>query len=255
MSHSLTNSPTLNQYRTDEKSSSDSSGAELRGEAGSCYLQRHSPSLRLRLLLFHTTFWFDPRQKDLTEVWTEAEGEGRIRFLLWCIECGCSVGWSRCSFFFYCFRLVSSSQLTWSPLHSVIISLPCSHFLLWGENQPDSVAPPHPAPSISPPSSSESDRSSMFLLVSPHGLHPSLLLQRFVWEVVFTSTRLLSSLSWTLILLRRVRLRIVLITHRSSHTADVHLQTVTDVYVLSKEPKQEVLHEKARKRPDQQDKC
>lgn len=160
MSHSLTNSLTLNQYRTDEKSSSDSSGAELRGsvssdesaagrrqhwirgEAGSCYLQRHSPSLRLRLLLFHTTFWFDPRQKDLTEVRTEAEGERRIRFLLWCIECGCSVGWSRCSFFFffYCFRLVSSSQLTWSPLHSVIISLPCSHFLLWGENQPDSVA-------------------------------------------------------------------------------------------------------------------
>lgn len=140
MSHSLTNSPTLNQYRTDEKSSSDSSGAELRGEAGSCYLQRHSPSLRLHLLLFHTTFWFDPRQKDLTEVRTEAEGERRIRFLLWCIECGCSVGWSRCSFFFYCFRLVSSSQLTWSPLHSVIISLPCSHFLLWGENQPDSVA-------------------------------------------------------------------------------------------------------------------
>lgn len=147
------------RHWTSTESSSDSSGAELRGrvssdesaarrrlhwirgEAGSCYLQRHSPSLRLRLLLFHTTFWFDPRQKDLTEVRTEAEGERRIRFLLWCIECGCSVGWSRCSFFFfYCFRLVSSSQLTWSPLHSVIISLPCSHFLLWGENQPDSVA-------------------------------------------------------------------------------------------------------------------
>lgn len=147
MSHSLTNSPTLNQYRTDEKSSSDSSGAELRGrvssdesaarrrlhwirgEAGSCYLQRHSPSLRLRLLLFHTTFWFDPRQKDLTEVWTEAEGERRIRFLLWCIECGCSVGWSRCSsffFFFYCFRLsfsLLSVNLITSPLRHNLTSL------------------------------------------------------------------------------------------------------------------------------------
>lgn len=113
----------------------------------------------------------------------------------------------------------------------------------------------HPSLHLPAATHLHADRSSMFLLVSPHGLHPSLLLQRFVWEVVFTSTRLLSSLSSTLILLRCVRLRIVLITHRSSHTADVHLQTVTDVYVLSKEAKQEVLHEKAGKRPDQQDKC
>lgn len=63
----------------------------------------------------------------------------------------------------------------------------------------------HPSLHLPAATHLHADRSSMFLLVSPHGLHPSLLLQRFVWEVVFTSTRLLSSLSWTLILLRRVR--------------------------------------------------
>lgn len=144
---------------------------------------------------------FDPRQKDSTEVWTEAEGEGSDS----CCDASCEdvrsggVGApSSSTVSDWCH--ISSSQLPWSPLHSVIISLPCSHFLLWGENQPDSVAS----------SSSSSIHLSTFqqrvrqilhvspsLLVSPHGLRPSLLLQRFVWEVVLTSTPLLSSLSET----------------------------------------------------------
>lgn len=85
-------------------------------------------------------------------------------------SCGCSVGWSRrFFFFFYCFRLTShlllSGNRITSPLRHNLTSL--FLFSTLSRNNLTASPPPHPAPSVSPPSSSESSPRWQILHVSP----------------------------------------------------------------------------------------
>ena len=239
--------PTLSQCRADdEKSSSDSS--ELKWATGSVsstfaasltFSPAASPSL-------HTRFWFDLCQRDLTQMWTEAEGEDQISPAMHRVDVRSGgVGASSSSSSTVSgSRHISSSQVTGSPLHSVITSLPCSCFLLWAETTwQRRLLLIQLRPSLHLPAVSHlhADRSSMFLLhhpaspsllLPPHGLLWSLLLQRFNWG----SFHLLT----TALLLRCED--IISFLQIISHWW-CSLQTVTDVYVLSKVPKQEVLRD------------